>query len=167
MNYIMITVLFCLCCCFSLWCRGFGFVSFNDPQVAQRVLKESHSLRKSTLNITPADPKGSVRGGHHGPHFHPHYPPSNYDPYNQQQNYYGYGYAQPPQQTGGAHYGYAGPPQNTSYSYGYQAGGNYPPPPPPPQSSQTDKQTQGYMQHRSYQPTAVSKHIMRLRKNVT
>ena len=139
--------------------RGFGFVSFNDPQTAQKVLKETHSLRKSTLNITPADPKGSTRGGHHSPHFQPHYPPGSYDPYNQQQQgYYGYGYAQAPQPATNTPYAYAGPPQNTSYGYAaYQSGGNYPPPPPPPQTAQADKPAQGYVQHRSYQPTAVSK----------
>ena len=139
-------------------CRGFGFVSFNDPQVVQRVLKESHTLRSSTLNVTPADPKGSVRGGggFGAPHYQPHYPPaSNYDPYQPQQGYYGYGYAaQTPQQSTGTPYTYAGPPQSSSYGYGYQSGGNYPPPPPPPQG---DKHVQGYVQqHRSYPPTAVS-----------
>lgn len=128
-------------------------MSFNDPLVAQKVLKQAHTLRKSVLNITTADPKGSVgRGGYHAPPYQPHYPPGGYDPYNQQPNYYAYGYAQPPQQAATTtHYAYAGPPQSTSYGYAYQSAGNYPPPPP-----QGDKQGQGYMQHRSYPQPAVS-----------
>ena len=147
--------------CFQ-YCRGFGFVSFNDPYVAQKVLKETHTLRKSVLNITTADPKGSTgRGGYHPP-YQPHYPPGGYDPYNQQPNYYGYGYAQPPQQaTTNTHYAYAGPPQSTSYGYAYPS----PPPPPPPQGAQGDKQGQAYMQHRSYAPpTAVSKLIAKIKQ---
>lgn len=141
-------------------------MSFNDPYVAQKVLKETHTLRKSVLNITPADPKGSVgRGGYHPP-YQPHYPPGGYDPYNQQPNYYGYGYGQPPQQAAATntHYAYAGPPQTTSYGYAYQSGGNYHTPPPPPQGAQGDRQGQGYMQHRSYAPTAVSKLLAKIKQ---
>ena len=139
-------------------------MSFNDPQVAQKVLKESHTLRKSVLNITTADPKGSVgRGGYHHSPYQPHYPPGGYDPYNQQPNYYSYGYGQPPQQAAAnTHYAYAGPPQSTSFGYAYQSGGNYPP--PPPQGAQVDKQGQGYMQHRGYQPTAVSKLLAKVKQ---
>ena len=137
-------------------------MSFNDPQVAQKILRESHTLRKSILNITTADPKGSVgRGGYRAPPYQPHYPPGGYDPYSQQPNYYGYGYAQPPQQAANTHYTYAGPPQSTSYGYAYQSGGNLAPPPPPPQG---DKQTQGYMQQRGYPLTAVSKLLAKIRQ---
>lgn len=139
-------------------------MSFNDPYVAQKVLKETHTLRKSVLNITTADPKGSAspgRGGYHPP-YQPHYPPGGYDPYNQQPNYYNYGYGQPAQQAAtNTHYAYAGPPQSTSYGYAYQSGGNYAPPPPP---SQGDKQGQGYMQQRSYAPTAVSEFLAKIKQ---
>ena len=136
-------------------------MSFNDPQVAQKILRETHSLRKSQLNITTADPKGSAggRGGYRGAPYQPHYPPGGYDPYNQQPNYYGYGYAQPPQQAANTHYAYAGPPQSTSYGYAYQSA----PPPPPPQTAQGDKQGQGYIQHRTYPPTAVSKLLTKIK----
>ena len=41
--------------------RGFGFVTFQEGSDAQKVLSQTHRLRHSTLNITHADPKGSVR----------------------------------------------------------------------------------------------------------
>lgn len=42
--------------------RGFGFVTFQDGNVVQKVLSQTHRLRHSTLNITHADPKGAPRG---------------------------------------------------------------------------------------------------------
>ena len=50
---------------FYLPCRGFGFVTYVDPAVAQRVVNMQHSLRKQVLNVSYADPKtaNTNRGG--------------------------------------------------------------------------------------------------------
>ena len=40
-------------------CRGFGFVTFTDSVVAQKVVNMQHVIRKSTLNVSYADPKGA------------------------------------------------------------------------------------------------------------
>lgn len=40
--------------------RGFGFVTFTDPAVAQKVVgMRNHTIHKSNLNVSFADPKGS------------------------------------------------------------------------------------------------------------
>lgn len=39
--------------------RGFGFVTFQDGTVAQKVISTTHSFRKSTLNLSIAEPKGA------------------------------------------------------------------------------------------------------------
>lgn len=77
-------------------------MTFQDGNVAQRVLSQTHRLRHSTLNITHADPKGAVRGG-----------PA---PAGSQ---YGYGYGSQfynPQAAQGFYYGY-GTPQAAQYNF--------------------------------------------------
>lgn len=39
--------------------RGFGFVAYQDGGTAQRVVEMTHTLRKSTLNLSLAEPKGT------------------------------------------------------------------------------------------------------------
>jgi RNA recognition motif-containing protein len=40
--------------------RGFGFVTFTDPLVAQKVINmRDHTIRKSNLNVSFADPRGA------------------------------------------------------------------------------------------------------------
>lgn len=38
--------------------RGFGFVTYQDGEVARKVLNMSHTLRKSQLNLSIAEPRG-------------------------------------------------------------------------------------------------------------
>jgi len=45
--------------------RGFGFVTFVDSTVAQKVVNMQHSLRKQVLNVAYADPKQGRGGGSH------------------------------------------------------------------------------------------------------
>ena len=82
--------------------RGFGFVTFQDGNSAQRVLSQTHRLRHSTLNITHADPKGALRGsteaqtgGNYGYGFGSQF--YNPQPPQPQGFYYGYGTPQPGQ----------------------------------------------------------------------
>ena len=50
--------------------RGFGFVTYADPVVAQKVVNmRDHSIRKSNLNVSFADPRGGGGGGMKAPHF--------------------------------------------------------------------------------------------------
>ena len=86
--------------------RGFGFVTFQDGNVVQKVLSQTHRLRHSTLNITHADPKGTPRGA---------------TTTTQTGGNYGYGYGsqfynpQPPQPQG-FYYSY-GAPQTAQYNF--------------------------------------------------
>ena len=87
--------------------RGFGFVTFQDGNVVQKVLSQTHRLRHSTLNITHADPKGTPRGTTTVQ------PGSNYG--------YGYGsqFYNPQQaQPQGVYFGYGAPQAAQQYSYG-------------------------------------------------
>lgn len=155
--------------------RGFGFVSFQDAAVAHKVLNAPHTLRKSTLNISLADPKGS-KVVHS-------YPYPTYDPYQhyydtqlfraQQETSYAYASSQHPTSYGYAT-GYAprqpqasfprGPPASQAQHVdtamyqqarpSYQEGYTYqptrprgPPPPPPPQSQAQRMQQQQQAQH--------------------
>ena len=133
--------------------RGFGFVTFQDGNVAQRVLAQTHRLRHSTLNITHADPKGAVRGTFpppSGSQYGYGYGSQFYNPQTAQGFYYGYSAPQPaqynftqrfPQQ---ANFPRAGAPQATGTAQPsrvdqYQ-GTDAPPPPPakrPHQGNQT------------------------------
>ena len=98
--------------------RGFGFVTFQDGNVVQRVLSQTHRLRHSTLNITHADPKGAPRGAATA----------------QAGGNYGYGYGsqfynpQPPPQPQGFYYSY-GTPQAAQYNFsrGYSPQQQQPP----------------------------------------
>jgi RNA recognition motif-containing protein len=86
--------------------RGFGFVTFQDGNVVQRILSQTHRLRHSTLNITHADPKGAPRGAATA----------------QVGGNYGYGFGsqfynpQPPPQAQGFFYSY-GNPQTAQYNF--------------------------------------------------
>ena len=93
----------------KLWhdkCRGFGFVTFTDSVVAQKVVNMQHVIRKSTLNVSYADPKGSS---------------PRMTPYNQPHASYGsqinYVHPRPPapQQPMAPRYPYSGQPPAASY----------------------------------------------------
>lgn len=152
--------------------RGFGFVTYKEGNVAKSVVSMIHTLRRSTLNVSLAEPKGARQGG---------YP---YDQYQQQWfNQQVFGASQfapyahplatftaainraarftPSQQSGGTFSAQQNPalssqaatPQQNYQQQGYQDNadrGRYAPPPPPPAASTWERDnTQQFSGHGS------------------
>lgn len=73
--------------------RGFGFVTFQNSEDAQKVVRSTHTLRKSTLNVTFADPRGSknLPPQPPPPAQYSQTPPANFGVYQQYYNPHPYG----------------------------------------------------------------------------
>ncbi len=57
----MVIGLMVLCINWNVFTRGFGFVTFTDPVVAQKVVNmRDHTIQKSNLNVSFADPRGGA-----------------------------------------------------------------------------------------------------------
>ncbi|XP_057949420.1 heterogeneous nuclear ribonucleoprotein 1-like [Malania oleifera] len=51
--------------------RGFGFVTFSDPSVTEKVLQEKHRIQGRTVDVKRARPKNErIQGQHHSLHHH-------------------------------------------------------------------------------------------------
>ena len=107
--------------------------------MTQRVLNMQHTLRKSQLNLSFADPKGASAAKTAQLQYPHHYPQQDYSAYQQQYNYGQYaahygqtGYAAQPQVSSGYNYGaYAtanNPQVAASYDRSYMDGRTHPQP---------------------------------------